>query len=126
MAMDVADFMLHRLRERGVQTVFGYAGDGINGLLAARDRTGNEPEFVQARHEDWPCSRRSGTPSSVTGSGCARPPPPPGPGRSNCSTGSTTRGQTTESEGHLLGLHVSAARSAAHGDVADVGPGATA
>jgi pyruvate dehydrogenase (quinone) len=48
----VADQVLHRLREWGVSHVFGYAGDGINGLLAAWGRAGNEPKFVQVRHEE--------------------------------------------------------------------------
>ncbi|MGH9061806.1 MAG: thiamine pyrophosphate-binding protein, partial [Acidimicrobiales bacterium] len=32
--------------------VFGYPGDGINGLLAAWGRADNHPMFVQARHEE--------------------------------------------------------------------------
>jgi pyruvate dehydrogenase (quinone) len=52
MATTVGDFLLSRLREWGVQTVFGYAGDGINGLLAAWGRADNQPKFVQARHEE--------------------------------------------------------------------------
>jgi pyruvate dehydrogenase (quinone) len=52
MAETVADQVLSRLREWGVEKVFGYAGDGINGLLAAWDRAGNQPMFVQARHEE--------------------------------------------------------------------------
>jgi len=48
----VADFLLHRLREWEVDTVFGYPGDGINGLLAAWGRAANQPQFVQARHEE--------------------------------------------------------------------------
>jgi pyruvate dehydrogenase (quinone) len=35
-----------------VRQVFGYPGDGINGLLAAWGRAGNDPQFVQARHEE--------------------------------------------------------------------------
>ncbi|WP_329088182.1 MULTISPECIES: thiamine pyrophosphate-requiring protein [unclassified Streptosporangium] len=48
----VADYVLERLREWGVERVFGYPGDGINGLLAAWGRAGNRPMFVQARHEE--------------------------------------------------------------------------
>ncbi|HEX2290574.1 MAG TPA: thiamine pyrophosphate-requiring protein [Pseudonocardiaceae bacterium] len=48
----VADYLLSRLREWGVQHVFGYPGDGINGLLAAWGRADNRPQFVQARHEE--------------------------------------------------------------------------
>jgi pyruvate dehydrogenase (quinone) len=35
-----------------VRQVFGFPGDGINGLLAAWGRAGNDPQFVQARHEE--------------------------------------------------------------------------
>jgi pyruvate dehydrogenase (quinone) len=52
MADTVADFLLARLREWGVRQVFGYPGDGINGLLAAWGRAENNPQFVQARHEE--------------------------------------------------------------------------
>ncbi len=48
----VADFVLQRLREWGVEQVFGYAGDGINGLLAAWERAEDRPRFIQARHEE--------------------------------------------------------------------------
>jgi pyruvate dehydrogenase (quinone) len=52
MSETVADFVLARLRAWGVEKVFGYAGDGINGLLAAWGRADNDPMFVQARHEE--------------------------------------------------------------------------
>jgi pyruvate dehydrogenase (quinone) len=48
----VADFVLERLRDWGIDKVFAYAGDGINGLLAAWGRAENKPKFVQARHEE--------------------------------------------------------------------------
>jgi pyruvate dehydrogenase (quinone) len=48
----VADVLLERLREWGVSQIFGYPGDGINGLLAAWGRADNKPQFVQARHEE--------------------------------------------------------------------------
>jgi pyruvate dehydrogenase (quinone) len=48
----VADQILARLREWDVECVFGYAGDGINGLLAAWGRADNQPKFVQVRHEE--------------------------------------------------------------------------
>jgi pyruvate dehydrogenase (quinone) len=40
------------LRAWDVQHVFGYPGDGINGILAAWGRSDNKPQFVQARHEE--------------------------------------------------------------------------
>ena len=52
MSDTVGDVMLGRLRDWGVQQVFGYPGDGINGLLAAWQRAENRPQFVQARHEE--------------------------------------------------------------------------
>jgi pyruvate dehydrogenase (quinone) len=52
MSTTVADHLLERLREWGVEHVFGYAGDGINGLLAAWERAEDQPRFVQARHEE--------------------------------------------------------------------------
>ena len=52
MTETVADVMLARLREWGVEQVFGYPGDGINGLLGAWGRADNRPQFVQARHEE--------------------------------------------------------------------------
>jgi pyruvate dehydrogenase (quinone) len=52
MADTVGDFILARLREWGVRQVFGYPGDGINGLLAAWGRADNDPQFVQSRHEE--------------------------------------------------------------------------
>src|SRR4051794_28814947 len=52
MSQTVADHVLARLREWGVEKVFGYAGDGINGLLAAWGRAEDSPMFVQARHEE--------------------------------------------------------------------------
>lgn len=52
MAQTVADVLLARLREWGVEQVFGYPGDGINGLLAAWGRAEDRPKFIQARHEE--------------------------------------------------------------------------
>jgi pyruvate dehydrogenase (quinone) len=52
MSDTVADFLLARLREWNVEVVFGYPGDGINGILAAWGRADNKPKFVQARHEE--------------------------------------------------------------------------
>jgi pyruvate dehydrogenase (quinone) len=48
----VGDYILRRLREWGVQQVFAYPGDGINGLLAAFAKAEDRPRFIQARHEE--------------------------------------------------------------------------
>jgi pyruvate dehydrogenase (quinone) len=51
-APTVADYLLERLRAWDVEHVFGYPGDGINGILAAWGRADNQPMFIQARHEE--------------------------------------------------------------------------
>ncbi|MGY6272229.1 thiamine pyrophosphate-requiring protein [Achromobacter denitrificans] len=48
----VSDFVLERLSQWGVRRVFGYPGDGINGLIGAFGRTEEPLEFIQARHEE--------------------------------------------------------------------------
>jgi len=52
MGQTVGDMILARLREWDVEYVFGYPGDGINGLLAAWGRADDSPRFIQARHEE--------------------------------------------------------------------------
>jgi pyruvate dehydrogenase (quinone) len=52
MAETVADFMLSRLSEWGVTRLYGYPGDGINGILVALDRALDRFQFVQVRHEE--------------------------------------------------------------------------
>ncbi len=48
----VADYILSRLRAWDVEKVFAFPGDGINAILGAFGRAGNNPQFVQARHEE--------------------------------------------------------------------------
>src|SRR3954467_691245 len=55
MSQSVGDFVWRRLAEWGGRRVFGYPGDGINGLLGALNRIehdGNFIQFVQTRHEE--------------------------------------------------------------------------
>jgi pyruvate dehydrogenase (quinone) len=52
MAETVADFTLSRLSEWGVTRLYGYPGDGINGILVALDRALDRFQFVQVRHEE--------------------------------------------------------------------------
>ncbi|MGW5329245.1 thiamine pyrophosphate-requiring protein [Streptomyces sp. NPDC004014] len=52
MGSKVSDHILERLRAWGVEQVFGYPGDGINGLLAAWGRADDQPRFIQSRHEE--------------------------------------------------------------------------
>ena len=52
MAKNVAQFMLERLSEWGVKRIYGYPGDGINGLLGAFHEVGDRIEFTQTAHEE--------------------------------------------------------------------------
>ena len=52
MARTVGDFVWERLHAWGVRRVFGYPGDGINGLIGALDRAKDRIRFVQVRHEE--------------------------------------------------------------------------
>jgi pyruvate dehydrogenase (quinone) len=52
MSENVAAFMLNRLHEWGIDRIYGYPGDGINGLLGAFHEVGDKVEFVQVRHEE--------------------------------------------------------------------------
>jgi pyruvate dehydrogenase (quinone) len=59
MPTTVSDFMIERLHEWGVRRIFGYPGDGINGLIAAIDKhqrahahANDAIDFIQVRHEE--------------------------------------------------------------------------
>jgi pyruvate dehydrogenase (quinone) len=48
----VGDFLVRRLSEWGVTRIYGYPGDGINGIMGALDRARDRVVFVQVRHEE--------------------------------------------------------------------------
>jgi pyruvate dehydrogenase (quinone) len=50
--VNVSDFMIERLSEWGVRRIYGYPGDGINGIMGALQRADGEIDFVQVRHEE--------------------------------------------------------------------------
>ncbi|MFC0399386.1 thiamine pyrophosphate-requiring protein [Paraburkholderia rhizosphaerae] len=52
MAITVGDFIVERLHRWGVTRMYGYPGDGINGVFGALNRADGKIEFVQARHEE--------------------------------------------------------------------------
>ncbi len=52
MAQTVGDFVVARLHAWGVRRMFGYPGDGINGVFGALNRADGKIEFIQARHEE--------------------------------------------------------------------------
>ncbi|GMO31680.1 thiamine pyrophosphate-requiring protein [Bradyrhizobium sp. TM233] len=52
MSQTVSDFIVQRLHQWGVRHIFGYPGDGINGVFGAMNRAEGKIGFVQARHEE--------------------------------------------------------------------------
>ena len=59
MAKTVGDFVLERLAVWNVQRVFGYPGDGINGIVSALRRQ-DKIDFIQVRHEEESAFMASG------------------------------------------------------------------
>lgn len=49
---NVSDFVVERLRAWGVDRIYGYPGDGINGVIGALHRTEGAVDFVQVAHEE--------------------------------------------------------------------------
>src|SRR3989440_1847190 len=52
MAQNVSDFLVDRLKCWGVHRMYGYPGDGINGIMGALERAEDDPRFIQVRHEE--------------------------------------------------------------------------
>lgn len=52
MAKTTSDYLVERLREWGVQRIYGFPGDGINGVMGALNRASDKVRFVQTRHEE--------------------------------------------------------------------------
>ncbi len=52
MAMTVGDYLIERLYQWGVRRIYGYPGDGINGVFGALNRANEKIRFIQARHEE--------------------------------------------------------------------------
>ena len=52
MSKTVGDYLIERLHEWNVSRIFGFPGDGINGLMGALNRSDNLIDFVQVRHEE--------------------------------------------------------------------------
>src|SRR5438045_2326004 len=47
-----SDFLITRISEWGLKRIYGYPGDGINGIIGAIDRANGAIEYVQVRHEE--------------------------------------------------------------------------
>jgi pyruvate dehydrogenase (quinone) len=52
MSGTVSDYLLQRLSDWGIKRIFGFPGDGTNGILGALGRADDRFEFVQVRHEE--------------------------------------------------------------------------
>jgi pyruvate dehydrogenase (quinone) len=52
MSDQVSDFLLKRLSAWGITRIYGFPGDGINGIMGALNRAGDMIKFVQVRHEE--------------------------------------------------------------------------
>src|SRR5436309_6148347 len=52
MSKTVGDFVIQRLHAWGVRRIFGYPGDGINGVFGALNRAKGKIAFIQVRHEE--------------------------------------------------------------------------
>jgi pyruvate dehydrogenase (quinone) len=49
--MNTGDFLVQRLKTWGVRRIYGYSGDGIDGVMGSIQRVGGI-EFIQPRHEE--------------------------------------------------------------------------
>src|SRR5947208_11427658 len=52
MVKTVADLLIERLVDWGVQTIFGFPGDGVNGIFEALRTHEKTIQFIQVRHEE--------------------------------------------------------------------------
>src|SRR5215210_1817781 len=52
MSKTVGAFLINRLIDWGVKRVFGYPGDGIDGILGGLQSSADKIEFIQVRHEE--------------------------------------------------------------------------
>ncbi|GAB2686184.1 thiamine pyrophosphate-requiring protein [Mucilaginibacter koreensis] len=52
MGKTVSDFMIERMYAWGINRVFGYPGDGINGVMGALRRAEDKIDFIQVSHEE--------------------------------------------------------------------------
>jgi len=52
MAQTASDYLIERLYEWGVRRIYGYPGDGINGIMGALNRAQEKIRFIQSRHEE--------------------------------------------------------------------------
>jgi pyruvate dehydrogenase (quinone) len=52
MSNTISDFLIQRLNDWGIRRIYGFPGDGINGIIGAISRAGDRVDYVQVRHEE--------------------------------------------------------------------------
>ena len=52
MKKNVSDHLVERLVAWGIRRVYGYPGDGVNGIMGALGRAQESIDFIQVRHEE--------------------------------------------------------------------------
>ncbi len=52
MSQNVSDYLVQRLHDWGVRRIYGFPGDGINGIMGALSRAEDKLSFIQTRHEE--------------------------------------------------------------------------
>ena len=74
MAKQVSDLIVERLIEWGVDTIFGFPGDGVDGFFEALRTHQDKLKFIQVRHEEAAAFAAWDMPSTPAGSEYAAPP----------------------------------------------------
>lgn len=52
MSKNVSEFLIDRLSEWNISRIFGYPGDGVNGIMGALNQRKDSMQFIQVRHEE--------------------------------------------------------------------------
>ncbi len=52
MADTASDFLVKRLYDWGIRRIYGFPGDGINGVMGGAESRQDKVQFIQARHEE--------------------------------------------------------------------------
>ncbi|MBV8276977.1 MAG: thiamine pyrophosphate-requiring protein, partial [Verrucomicrobia bacterium] len=52
MTTTTSDFLIQRVNEWGIRRIYGYPGDGINGIIGAINRANDAVQYIQVRHEE--------------------------------------------------------------------------
>jgi pyruvate dehydrogenase (quinone) len=52
MSDTVGQYIMQRLQQWGVDRIYAFPGDGINGILAGLRKNEDKPRFIQSRHEE--------------------------------------------------------------------------